>query len=151
MMSEPSGRSMAATLSTHDGRVGGDLQLDDLKALLFKREQVDEPVAGDLVLDQTQDQVGGGDGGLDAEQLEVVVVAGVVHAGDDALAEVLLLGDLADEHVVLVVAGDRDHEVGALDAGALEHPQLGGVAVLDGVLVLFLHREVAGAGGLDDA
>ena len=74
---------------------------------------------------------------------------GVVDAGDDAVAEVLLLGHLADEHVVLVVAGDRDHEVGTLDAGALEHPQLGGVAVLGGVLELLLDREVAGAGGLD--
>ena len=63
--------------------------------------------------------------------------------------EVLLLGDLADQHVVLVVAGDGDHEVGALDAGALEHPQLGRVAVLDGVLELLLDDQVAAALGLD--
>ena len=80
---------------------------------------------------------------LDAEQLEVIEVARVVDAGDDPLAEVLLLRDLADQQVVLVVAGDRDHEVGALDAGALEHPQLGGVAVLDGVLELLLDGQVA--------
>ena len=73
----------------------------------------------------------------------MVVVARVVDARDDPVAEVLLLGDLADEHVVLVVAGDRDHEVGALDPGALEHPQLGGVAVLRGVLELLLDRQVA--------
>ena len=77
------------------------------------------------------------------EQPEVVVVARVVDARDHAVAEVLLLGDLADEDVVLVVAGDGDHEVGALDAGALEHPQLGRVAVLDGVLELLLVGEVA--------
>ena len=65
--------------------------------------------------------------------------------------EVLLLGDLADEHVVLVVAGDRDHEVGALDAGALEDPQLGRVAVLDGVLELLLDDQVAAAVVLDAA
>ena len=76
------------------------------------------------------------------EQLEVLQVAGVVAAGDDPLAEVLLLGDLADEDVVLVVAGDRHDEVGALDAGALEHPQLGAVAVLDGVLELLLDAQV---------
>ena len=58
---------------------------------------------------------------------------------------------LADQHVVLVVAGDGDHEVGALDAGALEHPQLGGVAVLDGVLELLLDRQVAAAVVLDAA
>src|SRR6185295_8765478 len=59
------------------------------------------------------------------------------------LAEVLLLGDLADQQVVLVVAGDGHDEVGALDARALEHPQLGGVAVLDGVLELLLDGQIA--------
>ena len=59
---------------------------------------------------------------------------------------VLLLGDLADEDVVLVVAGDGDHEVGALDAGALEHPQLGRVAVLGGVLELLGDGPVAARG-----
>ena len=79
----------------------------------------------------------------------MVQVARVVDAGDDPLAEVLLLGHLADQEVVLVVAGDRDHEVGALDARALEHPQLGGVAVLDGVLELLLDGQVAAAVLLD--
>ncbi len=83
------------------------------------------------------------------EQLEVLEVARVVDARDHALAEVLLLRDLADEHVVLVVAGHRDDEVGALDAGALEHPQLGRVAVLHGVLELVLDDEVAAAVGLE--
>ena len=73
-------------------------------------------------------------------------VARVVDAGDDPLAAVLLLGHLADEDVVLVVAGDGDHQVGALDAGALEHPQLGRVAVLDGVLELLLDDPVSGGG-----
>src|SRR5438876_7894478 len=82
-------------------------------------------------------------------QAKLVVVAWVVDASDDALAEILLLGDLADEHVVLVVARDRDHEVRALDARALEHPQLGRVAVHDSVLELFLQPEVAFARGLD--
>src|SRR5215218_7853764 len=59
----------------------------------------------------------------------------------------LLLGHLADEDVVLVVAGDGDHQIGAHDAGALEHPELRGVAVLDGVLELLLDREVALAVG----
>ena len=57
---------MSATRLPTVGRVGGDLQLDDLEALLFEREQVDEAVARHLVLDQAQDQVGGGDGRLDA-------------------------------------------------------------------------------------
>src|SRR4051794_33970887 len=131
------------------GRVVGDHELDDLQPLLGQVEQVHEAVARHLVLDQAQDEVRRADRGLDAEQLEVVEVAGVVDAGDDPLAEVLLLGHLADEEVVLVVARDRDHEVGALDPRALEHPQLGGVAVLDRVLELLLDGQVAAAVLLD--
>ena len=53
------------------------------------------------------------------------------------------LRDLADQDVVLVVAGDGDHELGALDARALQDPELGGVAVLGDVLELLLDGEVA--------
>src|SRR5204862_5379006 len=77
-------------------------------------------------------------------------VAGVVAAGDDPIAEVLLLGDLADEDVVLVVAGDGHDEMRALDARPLEHPQLGAVAVLHGMLELLLDAQVGGAVGLDE-
>ena len=104
---------------------------------------MDRAVLRHLVLDQAQDQVGRGDRGLDAEQVEVLPVARVVDAGDDPVDEVLLARDLADEQVVLVVAGDRDEQVGALDAGALEHPQLGAVAVLGDVLELGLDGQVA--------
>ena len=143
MISAPSGSVTSETqLPRRLGAVAHD-QLDDLEPLLREVEQVDEAVARHLVLDQAQDQVGRGDRGLDPQQLEVVEVPRVVAAGDDPLAEVLLLGDLADQQVVLVVAGHRDHEVGALDPRALEHPQLRGVAVLDGVLELLLHGEVA--------
>ena len=104
-----------------------------------------QAVARHLVLDQAQDQVGGRHGGLDAEQLEVLEVARVVAARDHALDAVLLARDLADEDVVLVVAGHRDHHVGALDAGPLEHPELGAVAVLRAVLELLLDGRVATA------
>ena len=63
--------------------------------------------------------------------------------------QVLLLRDLADQHVVLVVAGHRDHHVRALDAGPLQHPQLRGVAVLDVVLELLLDGQEAVAVVLD--
>ena len=149
MIRAPFGQLDIGHLLADRGRVGGHLQLDDLQALLFEREQVHEAVTRHLVLDQPQDQVGGRDSGLNPEQPEVVVVARVVDAGDDTLAQVLLFGDLTDENVVLVVAGDGDHQVGALDAGALEHPQLGRVAVLDRVLELLLARQVAAARGLD--
>src|SRR4051794_27187675 len=130
-------------------RVVGDLELDDLELLLLQREQVHQPVARHLVLDEPQDQVGRADRGLDAEQLEVLQVPRVVDAGDDAVDEVLLLGHLPDEQVVLVVAGHRDHQVGALDARALQHPQLRAVAVLHRVLELLLDHEVAAPVGLD--
>jgi hypothetical protein len=102
-----------------------------------------------LVLDQPEDQVGGGDRRLDPEQLEVLQVARVVAARDHPLDPVLLARDLADQDVVLVVAGHGDHEVGALDAASLEHPQLGPVAVLRGVLELLLDRREPALVGLD--
>ena len=65
----------------------------------------------------------------DPEQVEVRLVARVVDARDHLRDAVLLPGDLADDHVVLVVAGDRDDEVRrARDAGPLEHEDLGRVA-----------------------
>ena len=106
--------------------------------LLLEGEQLDESVLGHLVFDQAQDEIGRRHGGLDAEQLEVIHVAGVVHPRHDPFATVLLTRDLADEDVVLVVAGDRDDEVGALDPGPLEDPHLGRVAVLHRVLEFLL-------------
>ena len=66
------------------------------------------PYLRHLVLDQAQDQVGGRDRRLDAEQLEVLQVARVVAARDHALHPVLLARDLGDQDVVLVVAGHGD-------------------------------------------
>ena len=55
------------------------------------------------------------------------------------LDAVLLAGELADDHVVLVVAGRSDEQVGRpLDPGALEHEQFGGVATQHLVLELGL-------------
>src|SRR2546428_572495 len=79
------------------------------------------------------------DGRRDAEQVEMLLVARVVHARDHLLGPGLLACDLADHHVVLVVARDRCDEVRRpLDARALEHVELGPVAELDGVLELRL-------------
>src|SRR5919198_53858 len=67
------------------------------------------------------------------------LVARVVHARDRLRHAVALLGDLTDDQVVLVVSGQGDDEVGrAADAGALEHVELGRVALLDLVLELSL-------------
>src|SRR6266511_4982249 len=72
------------------------------------------------------------------------LVARVVHARDHLWDLVLLLGDLADDEVVLVVAGDREHEVRRpLDAGPLEDEELRRVSALHDVLELLLERREA--------
>ena len=52
-------------LAAGRGRSRSDLDLDDLEVLLLQRQQLDQPVLGDLVLDQPQDQVGRRDRRLD--------------------------------------------------------------------------------------
>ena len=79
----------------------------------------------------------------------MLLVSRVVDARDHLRHAVLLLRDLADDDVVLVVAGDGDHQVGALDAGPLEHEQLGRVARPHDVLEALLEQRVALAVALD--
>ena len=75
---------------------------------------------------------------------------GIVDARDDLRDAVLLPRDLADDHVVLVVAGEREHDVGrARDARPLEDEELGRVAALHLVLELVLERLEAVAPLLD--
>ncbi len=75
---------------------------------------------------------------------------GIVDAGDDLRHAVLLARDLADDHVVLVVAGEREHDVGrARDPRPLEDEELGRVAALHLVLELVLERLEAVAPLLD--
>ena len=82
--------------------------------------------------------------GRDPEHVEVRLVARVVDARDHLRDAVLLLRELADDEVVLVVAGDREHEVGgALDPGRLEDVELGRVAVVDVEVELLLEPAVA--------
>ena len=77
--------------------------------------------------------------GRDPEQVEVRLVARVVDARDRRLDAVAVARELADDDVVLVVAGHRDDDVGrALDPGALEHEELGRVAAVHLVLELGL-------------
>ncbi len=66
MIRLPCGSATSATRLAAAGARLLDLELDDLEALLLEREQVHEAVAGHLVLDQAQDQVGRGDDRLDA-------------------------------------------------------------------------------------
>ena len=126
---EPSRQRDLAGSSCRRRRALVDRDLDDLEVLLAQLEQVDQPVLGHLVLDQAHDRRGRRHGRRDPEQVEVRLVARVVDARDRRLDAVAVAGELADDDVVLVVAGDRDDDVGRpLDAGALEHEQLGRVA-----------------------
>jgi hypothetical protein len=115
--------------------------LDDLEVFPLELEQVDQPVLRYLVLDQGHDRAGGGNRRRNPEQLEIRFVAGIVHACDHGLDAVVLAGKLADDHVVLVVAGDGDHDVGrALDPRAFEHEELGCVALVHLMLELRLEH-----------
>ena len=137
----PSGSGISDTLALR--HVVTQLHLDDLEALAPQLEQRHELVVGQLVLDQAHDRRRRADRGRDPEQVEEVVVAGVVDARDHALDAVVLARDLAHDDVVLVVAGHGHDQLGTLDAAALEHHQLGRVAVLGDVLELLLEQAIA--------
>src|SRR5437764_875634 len=68
-----------------------DLHLDDLEVLLPKLQQVHELVLWHLVLDESEDARRRTHRRRDAEQVEVRLVARVVHAGDHLGDSVLLL------------------------------------------------------------
>ena len=80
----------------------------------------------------------------------MLLVTRVVDARDHLVDAVLLARDLADDHVVLVVAGQRQDEVRrTLDARAFERVELGRVADLHLVLELALEHLVPVAALLD--
>ena len=106
---------------------------------------------GHLVLDQGHDRLGGADGRGDPEQVEVRLVPGIVHARDHLVRAVALARHLADDHVVLVVAGDCDDEVRrACDARPLEDEELGRIADDRRVLEVLLELNEAVPVLLDD-
>ena len=111
------------------GRVAVDLELDDLEILLAQLEQVHDPVLRHLMLDEAEHVRGCADRLRDAEQVEVLLVAGVVDPRDHLRDAVALSRELADDQVVLIVAGDAENELRRpRDPGALEYVQLGRVA-----------------------
>ena len=151
MRRAPSGSRSFSTVVPAHGRRLVDLHLDDLQVLLAQLEQVHEVVLGHLVLDEAEDAGRRAHGGRDAEQVEVRLVARIVDARDHLRHAVLLLGDLGDHEVVLVVAGQGEHEIGRpLDARLLEDEELGRVALHRLVLELGLEPLVAVAILLDD-
>src|SRR5262249_46788257 len=133
-----------------DRRVAVDLHLDDLEVLLAQLEEVDQVVLRDLVLDERHDARRRADRRRDAEQVEMRLVARVVHARDHLRHAVLLLGELADDHVVLVVAREREQDLRRpRDPGALEDKELGRVTAVHLVLELLLEALEAVAALLD--
>ena len=94
-----------------------EVRLDDLELADAERRQVEQLVDRDVLLDGAEDHPGGADDLVDAEVPEQPLVLGVVDAGDRPRHVEVVLGHLADDEVVLVVAGDGGHDVGAVGAG----------------------------------
>ena len=108
--------------------LGRHLQLDDLQPLAPQLEQLHEAVLRHLVLDEAEEARRRAQRPVDAEQIEVLLVPRVVDACDHLRHLVAVLRDLGDHDVVLVVPGDREHDVGRPgDPGALEDVDLGRV------------------------
>ena len=85
----------------------------------------------DVLLDGRQHHARRADDLVHAEVPEEVLVARVVDARDGARHVEVVLGHLADDEVVLVVAGDRGHDGGPVGAGLGEVRALAAVAVDD--------------------
>src|SRR5687767_8854956 len=79
------------------------------------------------------DQLRRRDGAVDAELAEQRLVLRVVDAGNGAVDVEARFGNLTEGKVVLVLSGNRDHEVGALHAGAFHGGGVAGVALHDDV------------------
>ena len=107
-------------------------------------------VLGHLVLDERQDRLGGAHRGRNAQQVEVLLVARVVHSCHHVLDPEVVAGHLPDDDVVLVVARDGDADIRAGHARGLEHEDLGAVPVPRDVLELALEGGEPRRAGLDD-
>src|SRR5206468_2280423 len=86
---------------------------------------------GDRRLERREKHLRRGDGLVDAEHLEDLDVGRVVDSRDRLLHAEVSLGHLERDEVVLVVGGDCDHGIGALDAGLSEEADLAAVAAHD--------------------
>ena len=61
--------------------------------------------------------------------VEKPVVLGVVHPCDDAWNREFLLGELGDDEIVLVIAGDRNDDVHLVEMSRLQGGHLAGIRV----------------------
>ena len=96
------------------------MRLDELQLALAERREVEQLVDRDVLLDRAEDHPGRADQLVDAEVAEELLVLGVVDPGDGPWHVEVVLGHLADDEVVLVVAGHRRHDVRPVAAGLAE-------------------------------
>src|SRR5262249_41077251 len=92
-----------------------------------QRGQVQELVDRDVLLDGAQDHPRGADQLVHAEVLEQLLVLRVVDPGDRPRDVEVVLGHLADDEVVFVVARDRRDDVRSVGA-CLAGPRCAGWA-----------------------
>ena len=117
---QPSGMSRSRGARPIAGEPRLEVRLDELELALAERRQVEQLVDRDVLLDRAEDHPGRADELVDAEVAEQRLVLRVVDPGDRPRHVEVVLGHLADDEVVLVVAGDRGDDVGAVAAGLAE-------------------------------
>ena len=124
------GSFSARTGAPASGVCAGQRDLHEVGLALPQRHQPHQVAHRDRLLDQRREQARGGDRDVDAPVVvEQPLVARVVHPGDDPAHRELGLGQQRHHEVDLVVAGGRDHDVAALQAGLLQRGELAGVGV----------------------
>ena len=115
--------------STDGRRALADLRLEQLQVAALELGQVEQLVDRDVLLDGRQRHARRADDLVHAEVPEELLVARVVDARDGPRHVEVVLGHLADDQVVLVVAGDRGDDGGTVGARLLEVLALAAVAV----------------------
>src|SRR4051812_21342936 len=95
----------------HRRRVLAQVRLDDLELAPAEPGQVKQVVDGDVLLDRAKDHAGRADDLVDAEVAEQLLVLRVVHPRDRARHVEVVFRHLADDEIVLVVAGDGRDDV----------------------------------------
>ena len=117
---QPSGIDRSRGARPDRRRAGLEVRLDQLQLALAQGGQVEQLVDRDVLLDRAQDHPGRADQLVHAEMAEEGLVLRVVDPRDRPRHVEVVLGHLADDQVVLVVAGDRGHDVGPVATGLAE-------------------------------
>src|SRR6478752_5070385 len=100
-----------------DSRSDADPRIDHGKPSMPQRQEMREGAFGNRLLDQVHDVVGLADRDINPEHPKELLVFRIVDASDGSPDLKFFLRDLADDEIVLVFTGYRDHHVGAARAG----------------------------------